>query len=239
MIDLILDLIFPQNACCLCHTPGNFWSRRPWCDRCDEEMRNAAAKLPYCEKCGKFLPDGGGICAECAREEPPFFIARAVGPYEGCYRKIIKAYKFMGNRGLAVKMAQLMARVVQANDKYQPLDLVVPVPAAVESLSQRGFNQSELLARKIAKILKLKHLPHALQRAQGTLVQHELSREEREKNLRGAFTTKENQALKGKNILLVDDVYTTGITARECTRALLEAGARRVCVITWAAGKGY
>ncbi|MGE5403956.1 MAG: ComF family protein [Candidatus Saccharibacteria bacterium] len=239
MIELFLDIIFPQNACCLCQKPGNYWSRKPWCDKCEADLRRIGQEMDHCHKCGKYLKNGGTICSECEGGENPFFISQAVGPYEGCFRKIIKNYKFMGNRRLSIRMAELMAETITRIPEYQPIDAVVPVPISKEGLRERGFNQSELLARRLSKILKIEHLPHALHRVKATLPQRELCKEDREKNLLGAFAVKEKKNVRGKNILLVDDVYTTGSTAKECAKTLLEAGAMRVCVITWASGKGY
>jgi len=108
-----------------------------------------------------------------------------------------------------------------------------------EGLLRRGFNQSELLASCIARDLKVKYDPDVLLRVKDSSPQRELSKEMREKNLLDAFVVSKPERVKGKNILLVDDVYTTGSTAKECTRTLLKAGANRVGVISWASGKGF
>lgn len=239
MLDLILDIIFPQNECCLCREPGNFWSRRPWCDKCDEELRRVARESPVCQVCGKFLTVDQAVCSECQEEKPPFFIARAVGPYEGCFRKVVKMFKFLGKRGLAVRMSKMMAEVVLSTPEYGELDVIVPVPATRESLARRGFNQSELLARRLASQLGVRFRGDVLVRLRETPPQRELSKEERERNLKGAFAVQNRDKIKDKRVLLVDDVYTTGSTAKECSRVLLEAGAASVAVVTWASGKGY
>ena len=202
-------------------------------------MRRISREKPICQKCGKFLKNGGTLCIECQAGDPPFFIARAVGPYEGCFRKVVKIYKFLEKRGLAVKMSKMMAEVVMAHQEYRDMDRVVPVPMTHEGLARRGFNQSELLAARIARHIGSKHDPRILVRVRETPSQRELSREEREKNLLGAFAVQGKRKIRGKKILLVDDVYTTGSTAKECTRSLMEAGAEQVNVITWAAGKGF
>lgn len=239
MIDIFLDILFPRNACSLCRRPGFFWSRSPWCESCEDKMKESRAALNTCKRCGKFLTKDQLLCRECQEGDPPFFIARAVGPYEGCHRQLIKQYKFMEKKFLSRSMARIMSQVVRDNQEFWPLDIVVPVPMSRQGLIRRGFNQSELLASRIAKELKVRFEPRVLARVKDSSPQRELSREMREKNLLHAFAINKPERVKGKNVLLVDDVYTTGSTARECTRTLLEAGARRVGVIAWASGKGF
>ncbi len=239
MIDMILDLIFPQRACCLCRSPGFYWSRHPWCSECEKGLQELRTKHKICPKCGKFLLEDEPMCRECRMADPPFAIARAVGPYEGAHRQVVKQFKFLEKKKLVRRMACLMAEVVLKEPAYWPLDAVVPVPVSQEGLKTRGFNQSELLAAKIARIIKVSFEPAVLIRVKATPPQRELSRELREQNLRHAFAVGDHSRVRGKNILLVDDVYTTGSTVRECTRTLYEAGALKVSVIVWAAGKGF
>ena len=239
MLDILLDILFPRRACCLCRRPGFYWSGSPWCDECQNKMEESRERLNICARCGKFLTDDQPLCKECQEVDPPFFIARAVGPYQGCHRQIIKQYKFMEKRFLSWSMAKMMARLVRDNKDYWPLDIVVPVPMSREGLLRRGFNQSELLASCIARDLKVKYDPDVLLRVKDSSPQRELSKEMREKNLLDAFVVSKPERVKGKNILLVDDVYTTGSTAKECTRTLLKAGANRVGVISWSSGKGF
>jgi len=194
---------------------------------------------PICQKCGKYLESNEKLCVECSHKTPLFAIARAVGPYDEPYRIAIKVLKFMGRRYLAVKMGQMMACVVKNEPLYWPIDLMVPVPASYASLKQRGFNQTEELGRYMSKKLGVKMDASILARVKETPAQRELTKEEREKNLLCAFKVQNSAKIKNKNILLIDDVYTTGSTSKECTRTLLDGGAARVCVITWATGVGF
>ncbi|MDH7498586.1 MAG: ComF family protein, partial [Syntrophomonadaceae bacterium] len=229
----------PHNACALCREPGVFWSRKPWCEKCEGNMAESRAAFPVCDRCGKYLLEGGDLCADCREETPPFSIARAVGPYENEFKIAIKILKFLCRRYIALRMGEMMAEVVRREPRFWPLDLVVPVPISQANLLERGFNQSEVLARYVARSLKLPRATDLLVRVKETPSQRELSRREREENLRQAFRVTEPERVKGKSVLLVDDVYTTGSTVRECAHALLAAGAIRVAVITWATGKGY
>lgn len=239
MLDLIMDILFPQNACCICRQPGRFGSRRPWCNNCCDEMVDMQSALPICDHCGKYLENGTGLCSECSQKPPQFTIARAVGPYDEPYRIAVKVLKFLGRKYLAKKMGDMMTEVLQSEPRYWPIDMIIPVPISQGNLRQRGFNQTELLARQIARRLKLNVGNDILVRIKETPSQRELTKEEREKNLLCAFEIKDKTKIYRKNILLVDDVYTTGSTIRECTRVLLEAGAGGVSVITWATGKGF
>ena len=166
-------------------------------------------------------------------------MARAVGPYEEQYRIATKVLKFMGKKYLAPQMGAMMASKIRSEPKFGQIDLIVPVPISANSMQVRGFNQTELLAKQIGKELGIKVEYGAIVRVKDTPSQTELSREEREKNLLSAFAVNPDIDLAGKSVLLVDDVYTTGSTGRECTRMLLAAGAKRVCLITWATGRGF
>ncbi|HPF44018.1 MAG TPA: ComF family protein [Syntrophomonadaceae bacterium] len=239
MQNLLLDIIFPQHCCSICRKPGRFGTKSPWCKQCTEGMQELKQSSPICDKCGKYINGPNSFCADCSSEEPIFHIARAVGPYNDSFRIAIKVLKFLGRRFLSVRMGQMMAETVLAEQRFWPLDLIIPVPASKGHLEQRGFNQTELLANQIAKKIKVKMAADILKRVKETPSQRELSKPEREKNLLCAFEVCDSRRISGKNILLVDDVYTTGSTSKECTRTLLEAGAAKVSVITWATGCGF
>ncbi|MBO8159047.1 ComF family protein [Thermosyntropha sp.] len=239
MFDFILDIIFPMHKCSLCRKPGRYTTSRPWCDECEKAIRSMRQDMHICDRCGKVIPADKFLCQDCSVKEPPFAIARAVGPYEDSCRIAIKVLKFLGKRNLSVAMGKMMAEVVKGEPRYFPIDLIVPVPASKGHLEQRGFNQTAEMAKSISRQLKIKMDDKVLIRVKETPPQRELSKEEREKNLLCAFEVKDKKKIYRKNILLVDDVYTTGSTSRECARTLLGAGAERVAVITWATGHGF
>jgi ComF family protein len=114
------------------------------------------------------------------------------------------------------------------------IDLLVPVSLHVKRLRERGFNQAHLLIRRWAKEEEIPFDGRALSRDRWTEPQTSLSRTERQKNIRGAFSVRHSEQIKGRKILLVDDVYTTGATVNECARVLMKAGAQRVDVLTLA-----
>lgn len=239
MVNIIMDIIFPQHACCICRKPGRFGTRHPWCSECVDHMEQISRSMPICDKCGKYLEKGEGLCHDCREKMPDFDICRSVGPYTDTFRIVAKVLKFMCKKNLAFRMGAMMAQVVKEEERFWPLDLILPVPSSQGSLKQRGFSQTELLGHQISRILKIKMLTDVLLRVKDTPHQRDLTREEREKNLLCAFEIKDIKKVYRKNILLVDDIYTTGSTIRECTKMLLEAGAARVAVVTWASGIGY
>jgi len=114
------------------------------------------------------------------------------------------------------------------------MELIIPVPLHPKRLRWRGFNQSLLLARQVSHLYQLPIDPFVLYRNRETPPQTQLTEEERRKNVRGAFAIASSEALKEKNVLLVDDVYTSGATVNECSRVLVRGGAREVHVLTLA-----
>jgi len=235
----LLDILFPQEVCPICRKPGKYGSRQPWCQECSDKMMKLQCSGSICEKCGKYLEYGQILCADCRKNPPQFEVARAVGPYEEPYRISTKVLKFMGRKYLAPQMGRMMVKKIEQEPRFGKIDLIVPVPISWKGLQKRGFNQTDVLARQICKELGVKMDSTVIHRVKETPSQTELSRKEREKNLLYAFEVTDKKKVLNKNILLVDDVYTTGSTARECTRTLLATGAARVCIITWATGKGF
>ena len=127
-----------------------------------------------------------------------------------------------------------MAQGCQEFLKEWHVDLIVPVPLHPKRLRWRGFNQSLLLARQVSRLYEVPVDPFVLCRERETVPQTQLAEDERRKNVRGAFAITPGKLLKGTSVLLVDDVYTSGATANECSRVLVRAGAREVYVLTLA-----
>ena len=158
--------------------------------------------------------------------------ARAVWPYEGNVREIVRRYKYNGLRSLAPVLALEMANVL--NDWSPAIDLIAHVPVHPARLRERGFDQSELLAREISRTTGIEAIS-AIVRLRETAVQaRAMSAAERTANVRGAFHVPEPAQIRRAKILLIDDVLTTGATLREATRALRRAGAGNVYALTLA-----
>jgi ComF family protein len=189
---------------------------------------------------GYALLDGAGDirCGLCRRLEPPFAKAAAYGSYESGLRDLIHMLKYQQVRPAANVLGRMLGEVIgdlEGGWTAAPV-LVVPVPLFAGKLRQRGFNQAELIALAAIKLLPGKERysvrTDVLERSRETQSQIGLTRHQRRENLRGAFRVRDREKLSGREILLVDDVFTTGTTASECARVLRRAGAARVWVAT-------
>lgn len=177
-------------------------------------------------------------CGLCRRLEPPYVKATAYGSYESGLRELIHLLKYNQVRPAASVLGRMLAEAIE---DLQPLlgdaeVLVVPVPLHIRKLRQRGFNQSELIARAAVKLKsassRFELSPAALERRRETNSQIGLSRHQRRENIRGAFVVAKPEEVAGRTDLVVDDVFTTGTTVSECARILRRAGASKVFVAT-------
>lgn len=183
--------------------------------------------------------DGGEVrCLLCQRIDPPFERAVAYGSYAGGLRDLIHVLKFQQVRPAATVLGRVLAETIANLEKAMPVGtiVVVPVPLHTSKQAQRGFNQAEMIARSALKQLsrpkRFDLSTGVLLRLRDTGSQIGLTSHQRRENLRGAFAVSDPTRIVNRDILLVDDVYTTGTTASECARVLLRAGAVRVWVAT-------
>ncbi len=186
--------------------------------------------------CGRFFSGDGEahLCGECLTEPPPFSRHRSAGVYDGVLRGLILVFKYGRVQALGGLLADFMCRApaLESDDIFEGVDYVVPVPLHRRRRRRRGFNQALVLGRELAKRKELPVLARGLVRVKDAPPQASLDARERGRNIRGAFRPAKGRRLKGKTVLLVDDVYTTGATVRECSLALLKAGAAEVRVVT-------
>ncbi len=188
---------------------------------------------PRCQVCRGIGKEA--LCRECESRiqylQPSAFI-HSVGVYEDVLKSAILRFKFKKRTQLAEPLGMLMVRYLSRHLDTSRLDFIVPVPLHKKRLNVRGFNQSELLAHVLTGYYKVPTVSGLLFRTKDTLPQFNLPRAERLKNVKGAFEVKGKGLLKDRNVLLIDDIYTTGFTISECTRALKDNGARSVHVLT-------
>jgi len=177
-------------------------------------------------------------CGLCRRLQPPYVKATAYGSYESGLRELIHLLKYNQVRPAASVLGRMLAEAIE---DLQPLFagreiFVVPVPLHARKLRERGFNQSELIARAALKLKpaapRLQLNASVLERRRETKSQIGLSRHQRRENMRGAFVVVKPHEVTGRDILVVDDVFTTGTTVSECARILRRAGASKVYVAT-------
>jgi ComF family protein len=237
---------FPAD-CRVCASPLLTISRLPVCQSCLTALRPLQGS--YCPVCGQasqtpvslIRREGEDVdprCLLCQRVDPPFERAVAYGSYEAGLRDLIHLLKFHQVRPAANVLGRVLAGTIANLDKSMPVGtiIVVPVPLHKNKKAQRGFNQAEMIAREALRQLsrpqRFDLRTGVLLRKRDTGSQIGLTNHERRENLRGAFGVNDPTRILNRDILLVDDVYTTGTTASECARVLLRAGAARVWVAT-------
>jgi len=230
----LVDFFFPPR-CPFCGESADEGSSGGVCSSCFAQIRKIVH--PRCPRCGIGFSSGAGedhLCSDCLTGTGYFAKARALAHYEGIIPEVISRYKYRGDSRLARSLGDLLAGYEESDFSFRDYRLVVPVPLHPRRLRRRGFNQSLLLARRISRQYSLPLDFTSLRRIRATVPQTELSAAERRKNIRGAFAVLRPQAVAKKDILLIDDVFTTGATVEECAKVLLKAGADRVDVLTFA-----
>jgi ComF family protein len=227
----IANLVYPMR-CAACGKALEASNGTGACSFCLGTVRRTPK--PYCSLCGRALQTGRPLCADCGKARPAFAMARSACLYEGALKELIHLYKYKNKRSLAGLFARLMIDFLKDEAGLDGgIDAVTFVPLHKKRLRERDFNQSRMLAERIASEFALPVLD-CLDKIKHTVSQNELSRETRLCNLKGAF--KAHAGCRGRRLLLVDDVMTTGATLDECSRTLLDAGAVEVRCLTLARG---
>ncbi|WP_236021601.1 ComF family protein [Geomesophilobacter sediminis] len=235
MIRALLDLLFPP----LCHACKGFIPDRRSINICDACLADVSFVVsPYCPVCGIPYPMDGGLdhlCGACSND-PPFDACRSAALLDGPVQELIHRFKYSGQVHLAVPLGRLVAECLKSFYVQAQPEVILPVPLHRKRLRQRGYNQSQMLGKVIGKVWGIPVLPTNLRRVRWTDPQTGMSAGERRTNVAGAFEVRNPAQLKGKRVLLVDDVLTTGSTVRACAAALYSAEVEAVFVATVARG---
>ena len=225
------SLVFPA-ACAACDLP---WADRevPLCSSC--LLQVPLLPTAACRCCALPLEGPGAgveLCLGCRTRPPPFDQAISPFLYAGGAKTLVTRLKYGGEISLASFLGKRMACAARERLAGSLPEFVLPVPLHPVRLRERTFNQAGLLARVVARELRLPLRENLLTRQRFTPSQTELPRRERLRNLQGAFSFETDSLLAGATVLLVDDVLTTGATASACAQRLKRAGIRRVAVVT-------
>lgn len=235
----LLDCLYPPR-CRFCRA-ATFSAHDCFCDDCRERVR--VIDCPVCTICGRPFLDTSGddhLCGPCIQRPPHFARARSWACYptdereEHPLRSVVQRFKYGRKVSLGKPLGRLMAESCHGLFEAHAIDVIVPVPLHRKRLRWRGFNQSGVLAREIGRAWSLPVDPFTLVRSRETPPQTQLHEDERRRNMRRAFAIAAKRSVENKSVLLIDDVYTSGATVNECSRALVGGGAREVCVLTLA-----
>ncbi|HEB69990.1 MAG TPA: ComF family protein [Desulfobulbus sp.] len=230
-LESIKDLLFPPR-CLACDRQLDRYRLPLLCPPCCSRLVTIVS--PLCDCCGLPFPSGRDhLCGDCLSEEPPFALARASFYYQPPLVSLILQWKF-GHRMTGLASMAALARQSPVLADFVSPDVIFPVPLHKRRLRQRGFNQALLLADSCFPRWRNRIVADGLLRTRATVPQVNLDGADRRKNLKGAFALKNPGSIRGKCILLVDDVFTTGSTVRECSRTLQAGGADRVEIFTLA-----
>ena len=197
------------------------------CEKCNknidlEEIKNR------CKYCGTKLFDKDRICVKCKKEKKYYDEFIFFSEYEDVLKNKMLAYKFNDKKYLKDFFVQELAKCVNGINA----DYVIGVPISKKRLKERGYNQTNLIAKEIGKTLNIEYIPNMLVKIKETEHQSKLSKTERKFNIKNSFKVADIYNVDNKEILLIDDIFTTGATVNECSKMLKKAGAKKVVVAT-------
>ena len=230
-LSLLLDFVYPR-PCAVCGA-GVIERGRHLCWECWRDV--GLIEFPFCSWCGDPVAgqvDSSFLCAWCRRRPPSFDRARSAALYNGPVQHCVKAFKYGKDIYLARELGALLTSCARVHYASEIVDAVTYVPLHRRRRRERTFNQAHVLARFVARDLGVELADAGLYRTRHTDAQALLNAKARRRNVEGAFAVKPNGWVRGRSLLLIDDIMTTGATVDAVARALKDAGAHRVWVAT-------
>ncbi|MBQ4558577.1 MAG: ComF family protein [Clostridia bacterium] len=226
----VSDFIFPYDlTCVVCNEELTGMDMYSICLHC---LRDVDFIYKSCEKCGSKVIADTRFCSDCKVHGKLVERNFSACLYDGNIKLLIHKFKYSGARYLKAPLGKILYdKYLDITKEGNTFDLIIPVPLSKSKLRERGFNQSSLLLESFDKDRRLVR-EDVLIRVKDTSIQAKLTREERLTNMQDAFSVINQDIVKGKRVLVVDDVYTTGVTIDECVKVLISAGAKSVMSLT-------
>ena len=229
MFETAIVFLYPAK-CRVCETFLGVTSMPYICASCWQDVQ--FFEPPWCDICG--TPDVNGRCDACATAPPRYGQLRSIAFYQTTLQRAIHLFKFEKKKVFAQHLVQLINTHIPADCSIAAYDFMLPIPIHKKRLQERGFNQATLLANGIAKTEDVPVLTDTLVRKRHTVAQSSLDREARQQNIVGAFEIRNPEVIRGKRLLVIDDVFTTGATIREAVNELWTVDPAEVDVLTLA-----
>ena len=230
----IIDLIFPSR-CPICGDIIEVHGETA-CPIC--RLRAPYVTAPYCMKCGKPISDPHKeYCINCMEKEQLFTQGRALFIHTDQIKQSIYSYKYSGKREYAKYYTEEIVRLLGADIRRWEADGIIPIPIHKDRERKRGFNQAELIASMIGKKMNIPVYSDYIVREINTIAQKDLNRQERQNNLKKAFKIAQND-VKLEEVILFDDIYTTGSTMNAVAQTLLSAGVKHIYFVVLSIGNG-
>lgn len=232
VIEKVLDFLFPQDIKCIfCGEEVNE-NEFCLCDKCSNEVDKC---VKICDCCGAVIKSEAKFCVVCLNNKREFDFARAPYVYKGKVIEAVHNFKYNGAKYLAKPFAKLMLSSFNELNKLSGgFDFIIPVPMHKDKLKKRKYNQAKLLADEVAKLTNLPVEDNLLVKVKNTESQTKLARKERFKNMKDVFEITDKRKVKNKNILIVDDILTTGATTESMAKLLRKYHANKISVLTFA-----
>ncbi|MCX5693130.1 MAG: ComF family protein [Candidatus Omnitrophica bacterium] len=235
MLGALINLLYPV-LCRVCSEKINEFDRNI-CADCAKKIKERLP--PFCIKCGRQLkgdPELMAVCPDCKKHAPYFDRAWSACHYDNPLKGLIHDFKYKKISSLSTDFTALIIDFMKKYNVGKDCQMILSIPMHSRRLFKREINHSDILAQGLGKKLGISYSSNTLKKTKDTLFQSKLKREARIKNLHLSFSLKDSSIVRNKNILLIDDLFTTGSTVNECSRLLKNSGARYVEVITLARG---
>ena len=227
-LENILDFLYPPS-CYGCGAPliANFLL----CYKCNEQLKPTNYSL--CAVCEQPILPGEISCSvhsEATDEEPVLFV-RPITEFNDVVRRCLHGLKYQGRADIGEYLGNILGRLVRDDPLFKDFDVLVPIPIHKVRRRERGYNQSEILGERIAHFTKIIYRNDIAERVRWTKSQTTLGKDERKTNVAGVFRIRRPELIRGNNVLIVDDVVTTGATTKSLAYELRRAGAKKIGVI--------